>query len=242
MATNEQLSSDKLPDLVRPDLTESNNYSSVLDTVPPIGEHPPDNIFDGCTTEEEFDAVDALLSLGNVRDTVTENSLEENSSLMPIDGNSKYQDINPVTVHLDQVSVDRAIAQIVEKEGMSAVLGTGTPDSQPVNSYFTSIQVTTPTNEEVCDKMDVNNITLSGVQSTLSGGQSSLSGVHIAKENSEGPKKIKSVIVMLLRATLIRILRAMLRLQPTGSKRNRTSRVTRTAVEFVESGNVVHIT
>ena len=191
LVTNEQLSGDKLPDLVRPDLTESNNYSSVLDTVPPIGEHPPDNIFDGCTTEEEFYAVDALLSLSNVRDTVTENSLEENSSLMPIDGNSKYEDINPVTVHLDQVSVDGAIARIVENEGMSEVLGTGTPDSQPVNSDFTGVQATTPTNEEVCDKTDVNNITLSGVQSTLSGGQAPLSSIHIAKENAEGPKQDK---------------------------------------------------
>ena len=81
---------DKLPDLVRPSQTETDNYSLVLDTVPPIGELPPDNIFDDGTTEEEFDAVDALLSLSTVRDNATENSLEENSSLMPIGGNSKY--------------------------------------------------------------------------------------------------------------------------------------------------------
>ena len=86
----------------------------MLDTVPPIGELPPDNIFDGRTTEEEFDAVDALLSLSTIRDNATENLLEENSSFMPIGGNSKYQDVNPVTVHLDQVSVDGAIAKIVQ--------------------------------------------------------------------------------------------------------------------------------
>ena len=116
---------DKLPDLVRSSQTETDNYSLVLDTVPPVGDLPPDNIFDGGTTEEELDAVDALLSLSTVRDNAIENSLDDNSSLMPIGGNSVYQDVNLVTVHLDQVMVDGAIAKLVQDEEVIDAVANG---------------------------------------------------------------------------------------------------------------------
>ena len=78
----------------------------MLNIVPPVGEKPPDHIFDGATTEEEFDAVDALLSLSMPRDITTDSALDENSSLMPVGGPTIYEDINPVPVHLDQVTVN----------------------------------------------------------------------------------------------------------------------------------------
>ena len=121
---------DKLPDLVRTSHAETDSYSVVLDTVPPVGDHPPDNIFDGGTTEEEFDAVDALLSLSTVRDNATDNSLEDNATLMPIGGNSVYQDVNPVTMHLDQVSVDGAIAKIVQEESIAEAVDNGSADKE----------------------------------------------------------------------------------------------------------------
>ena len=71
---------DKLPDLVRTNIDNKDEYSAVLDSVPPVGEKTPDQIFDGATTEEEFDAVDALLSLSTPRDITTDNVLDENSS------------------------------------------------------------------------------------------------------------------------------------------------------------------
>ena len=77
---------DKLPDLVRTNTDNKDKYSVVLDSVPPVGEKIPDHIFDGATTEEEFDAIDALLSLSTPRDTTTDNILDENSSLMPVGG------------------------------------------------------------------------------------------------------------------------------------------------------------
>ena len=120
--TDEQLNSDKLPDLVRLHALEIENYSNVLDTVPPVGDQPPDNIFNGGTTKEEFDVVDALLSLSTARDAAIENALDENFLLMPVGGDTLYKDVNPVSVHLDQVTIDRAIAQIVEKEGISEAL------------------------------------------------------------------------------------------------------------------------
>ena len=63
---------DKLPDLVRTKKDNKDEYSAVLDSLPPVGEKTPDHILDGATTEEEFDAVDALLSLSTPRDITTD--------------------------------------------------------------------------------------------------------------------------------------------------------------------------
>ena len=80
-----------------------------------MGDKPPDHFFNGATTEEEFDAVDALLSLSTIRDNTTE-ELDDNAELMLIRGGTVYKDVHPVSIELDQVAVDGAIAQIVERE------------------------------------------------------------------------------------------------------------------------------
>ena len=131
---------DKLPDLMRTSQTETDSYSLVLDTVPPVGDLPSDNIFDGGTTEEEFDAVDALLSLSTVRDNATETSLDDNASLMPIGGNSMYHDVNPVTVHLDQVSVDGAIAKIVQEESILEAVDNDEIGKEPPTDDVAGVQ------------------------------------------------------------------------------------------------------
>ena len=115
-----QANTDTLPDLVvNSGIVDTTISLSLpeLNRLPPIGEISPDHIFDGATTttEEDFGAVDALLSLSTVR-TNTSEDLEDNSTLMPIGGESCFVDVNPVRVELDQVTVDGAIAQIVEKE------------------------------------------------------------------------------------------------------------------------------
>ena len=125
-----QADTDTLPDLVMNSGTINNslpqNPLNCIELIP-IGDTPPDNIFDGgtTTTEDEFDAVDALLSLSNAR-TNTSDDIEDNSTLMPVGGDTRYVDVNPIRVELDQVTVDRAIAQIVEKE---QILSTDTPDN-----------------------------------------------------------------------------------------------------------------
>ena len=74
-------------------------------------------LFEAVSTEEELDAVDALLSLQTPRDnTLDQLSLDDNETLMPIRGNNVYHDVNPVPLQLDQVTVDNAIAQIIETE------------------------------------------------------------------------------------------------------------------------------
>ena len=69
------------------------------------------------TTEDEEDAVDALLSLGSdlSQNISADDPLNENALLMPI-GAPTIQDINPVEVKLDQVSVDKTIASVIEQE------------------------------------------------------------------------------------------------------------------------------
>ena len=89
---------DKLPDLVRTNIDNKDECSVVLGSVPPVGEKTPDHIFDGATTEEEFDAVDALLSLSTARDITADNVLDKNSSLMPVGGPTPYEDVNPVPI------------------------------------------------------------------------------------------------------------------------------------------------
>ena len=53
---------EKLPDLVR-NTSDNDDYRIVLESVPTVGDKPPNHIFNGTTTEEEFDVVDTLLSL-----------------------------------------------------------------------------------------------------------------------------------------------------------------------------------
>ena len=69
---------------------------------------------DPVSTEEEMDAIDALLSLGDVHeDTLNE---DDNAQLMPIGAPSNIVDVAPVLVRLDQLNVDTAIADIMQTE------------------------------------------------------------------------------------------------------------------------------
>ena len=66
------------------------------------------------STEEELDAIDALLSLGEVRDNTLED--DDNAELMPVGAPTNIIDAAPVPVRLDQLNVDTAIAEIVQME------------------------------------------------------------------------------------------------------------------------------
>ena len=99
-----------------------------------------------------------FISLSNAR-TNTSDDIEDNSTLMPVGGNSRFIDVNPVRVELDQVTVDNAIAQIVESEQNLATdnpdntegdtLTKGSPDQVAASSEITNEQEDTenlPTN------------------------------------------------------------------------------------------------
>ena len=66
------------------------------------------------STEEEMDAAAALLSLGEVRDDTLDD--DENAELMPIGGQNMAVDAAPEPIRLDQVSVDKAIAGLIQDD------------------------------------------------------------------------------------------------------------------------------
>ena len=102
-------------DLLLPDL--------VLGKEPPIEDQtlydPVGTSQDFASTEDEQNAVDALLSLSNMCDpppSMTEPDTEDNSLLVPIGGQSIYEDIAPTESRLGQVDVDSEIAHMIALE------------------------------------------------------------------------------------------------------------------------------
>ena len=67
------------------------------------------------STEEEMDAAAAaLLSLGEVRDNTLDG--DDNAELMPIGGQNVAVDAAPEPIRLDQVSIDKAIAGLIQDD------------------------------------------------------------------------------------------------------------------------------
>ena len=66
------------------------------------------------STEEKMDAAAALLSLGEVRDDTLDG--DDNAELMPIGGQNVAVDAAPEPIRLDQVSVDKAIAGLIQDD------------------------------------------------------------------------------------------------------------------------------
>ena len=66
------------------------------------------------STEEEMGAAATLLSLGKVRDDTLDGG--DNADLMPIGGQNIAIDAAPEPIHLDQVSMDKAIAGLIQSE------------------------------------------------------------------------------------------------------------------------------
>ena len=77
-------------------------------------ELPSSTGVDPVSTGEELDAIDALLSLGKVRDNTLE--YDDNAELIPVGAPTNNLDAAPVPVRLDQLNVDTAIAEIVQAE------------------------------------------------------------------------------------------------------------------------------
>ena len=75
---------------------------------------PPMTVADPVSTEEELDAIDALLSLSEVRDNTLED--DDNADLMPVGLPTNIVDAAPVPVKLDRVNVDTAIAEMLQTE------------------------------------------------------------------------------------------------------------------------------
>ena len=103
-----------LPDLV---VNRNNDFLTAVSGQSSLSDPTRHDIsLDPGTTESEDDAVHALLSLGWESNAhVDMDALDENSQLMPIGGANLPVDPAPVTVRLDQISVDREIAGLPEE-------------------------------------------------------------------------------------------------------------------------------
>ena len=127
---SDTLGSGKLPDLIVNTVTNTPDaISSLPPPVYPTNIPVQDYTVDPPTTEDEGDAVDALLSLGSdLSNTASmEDILNENAALMPV-GVTTVEDVNPVAIKLDQVSVDKTIANIIDQEQAEEALRTNTID------------------------------------------------------------------------------------------------------------------
>ena len=113
----------EVDDLFLPDLGFSNEPT----TVDVLNQNLNANVEltqDIASTEDEQDAVDALLSLSNVReippsantDIDTEFGPEDNSMLVPIGGQAICEDIAPTESRLGQLEVDSEIARMIVLE------------------------------------------------------------------------------------------------------------------------------
>ena len=94
---------DKIDDQILPDL---------------VLEHDDPDTTQAISTEEEMDAVTALLSLGEMgNDTLDDNN--ENAELMPIRGQNVPLDVAPQPILLDQLNVDNAITEMIHADDQS---------------------------------------------------------------------------------------------------------------------------
>ena len=115
------------------------------------------------TTEDEDDAIDALLSLGSdlSQNISADDPLNENALLIPI-GAPTIQDINPVEVKLDQVSVDNTIANVIEQEQLLETLTQSTSQTEQVlpvgseNDELVDSDCTIPAEDEAEESIDAN--------------------------------------------------------------------------------------
>ena len=134
-------------------------HNTVIETEAATENIPQDPV----TTEDEDDAVDALLSLGSdlSQNISADDPLNENALLMPI-GAPTIQDINPVEVKLDQVSVDNTIANVIEQEQLLETSTQSPSQTEQVSLVDTENDKpadsdgTIPAEDEVEESIDAN--------------------------------------------------------------------------------------
>ena len=79
------------------------------------------------TTVEDLEAASTLLSLSDTIEEPPDEDNDDNALLMPIRGVNNPVDIAPQRIKLDQVSVDKTIAGIVETEQLKSAFKKKTP-------------------------------------------------------------------------------------------------------------------
>ena len=123
------------------------------------------------STEDELDAVDALLCLQQPRDNSIVHSGDDNSQLMPIGGGENVpEDIVPQPLLLDQVNVDNAIATMIATE--QEVETDTNRNKEQVESTLAASKGENPT--EQATSFNSCNVVLDGVHSAEVGKRSGI--------------------------------------------------------------------
>ena len=99
---------------------------------------------------------------------------------MPVGDPTLYEDVNPVPVHLDQVTVDGAIAEIVEQDILD-----NTQLLTSNNSEISGIQSDDSKAQDKNIKENIGIVDVSGVQPSLSGRQTTLQMHGKGADNSK---------------------------------------------------------
>ena len=103
----EEIISNNLP---KPNLPSEPEKTTVQPSIEPLGQ-------DKCTTTDEEDAIEALLSLGKLPNTGnTADVQDDNEQLMPIGKANAVVDINPIEIKLGTDDVVKAIAEIPDDQ------------------------------------------------------------------------------------------------------------------------------
>ena len=88
---------------------------------------------DTCTTTDEEDAIEALLSLGDLPDTSNTTDVQnDNDQLMPIGKFNTVMDINPVEIKLGNDDVAKAIANMPADQRFKPSVANTDVDASPV--------------------------------------------------------------------------------------------------------------
>ena len=166
---------------------------------PPIPDTLPDLVTTRAghaeNTEDELDAVDALLSLGDTHDTTIEE--DDNAALMPIGAPANAVDAAPIPILLDQMNVDNAIANIIETEELEKEAEKSTaPDVDQTD-------VNKPAVPEETDTTSANAPDLNLRPKSASPTQGSLKiKTHTLKKKSDSKRKYKCSVCGETRPTM----------------------------------------
>ena len=142
---------------------------------------------EGQSTEDELDAVDALLGLQHLHDKSIVPLEDDNSELMPIGGGENVpEDIAPQPLLLDQVNVDNAIATMIATE-QETDINTNRNKEQAENTSRMSKGENPPITNPL-DGVHIANVGTSAVKNRSDGDKSNVAeGVTIEKD-SDGDK------------------------------------------------------
>ena len=153
LSTLDNPQQDKLPDLVTAKTGKDAGTAVTLaaDTITGnLKSDCPMETFnvDPFSTEDELDAVDALLSLSRIQDESADPTMV-NELLMPIGGANLPLDVAPVPIELGQVEVDHAIAKLATQEEEQSIT-----EKQPIDNAQDP-NTTKPPNVDPNDNTDL---------------------------------------------------------------------------------------